>query len=121
MGLQWLNQPYKIDPEDISEDAFRFFMKKGKEAKRIPDDAPEDDMTLAFRTMGLLHDDGPSLTAALLFTGNPDRYEYGSYLKIGLFDNKDCLMRDDVLDRIPLVMLPDECMRVLGDKYIQPA
>ncbi len=120
MGLQWLDQPCRIDPEDISEDAFRFFMRKGKEAKRIPDDAPENDMTLAFRTMGLLHDDGPSLTAALLFTKSPDRYEYGSYLKIGLFDGKDCLMRDDILDRIPLVMLPDECIRVLGDKYIQP-
>lgn len=120
MGLQWLDQPCKVDPDDLSEDAFRFFMKKGKEAKRIPDDVPEDDMMLAFRTMGLMHGDEPTLTAALLFTRNPERFEYGSYLKIGLFDGKDCLMRDDILDRIPLVMLPDECMRVLGDKYIQP-
>ena len=120
MGIQWLDQPCKVDPEDISEDAFRFFMKKGKEAKRIPDDVPEDDMMLALRTMGLFHDDELSLTAALLFTKNPDKYEYGAFLKIGLFDSNDCLMRDDMLDRIPLVLLPDECIRVLSDKYIQP-
>ena len=65
MGIQWLDQPCKVDPEDISEDAFRFFMKKGKEAKRIPDDVPEDDMMLALRTMGLFRDDELSLTAAL--------------------------------------------------------
>ncbi len=29
-------------------------------------------------------------------------------------------MRDDMLDHVPLVMLPDACMRVLNDKYIQP-
>lgn len=120
MGIQWLDQPCKVDPEDISEDAFRFFMKKGKEAKRIPDDVPEDDMMLALRTMGLFRDDELSLTAAVLFTKNPDKYEYGAFLKIGLFDSNDCLMRDDMLDRIPLVLLPDECMRVLNDKYIQP-
>ena len=115
-----MDQPCKVDPEDISEDAFRFFMKKGKEAKRIPNDVPEDDMMLALRTMGLFRDDELSLTAALLFTKNPDKYEYGAFLKIGLFDSNDCLMRDDMLDRIPLVLLPDECMRVLNDKYIQP-
>ena len=32
MGIQWLDQPCKVDLENISEDAFRFFMKKGKEA-----------------------------------------------------------------------------------------
>lgn len=102
MGIQWLDQPCKVDLEDISKDAFRFFMKKGKEAKRIPDDVPEDDMMLALRTMGLFRDDELSLTAALLFTKNPDKYEYGAFLKIGLFDSNDCLMRDDMLDRIPL-------------------
>ena len=120
MGIQWLDQPCKVDPEDISEDAFRFFMKKGKDAKRIPDGVPEDDMMLALRTMGLFRDDELSLTAALLFTKNPDKYEYGAFLKIGLFDSNDCLMRDDMLDLIPLVLLPDECIRVLSDKYIQP-
>ena len=120
MYTQWLDQPCDVDPEDISEDAFRFFMKKGKESGRIPENVPEDDMMLALKTMNLLSEGKLSLTAALLFTKNPDKYEYGAFLKIGLFDSKKSLLRDDILDNIPLVMLPDACMRVLNDKYIQP-
>ncbi len=90
-GLQWLDRPCNVDPEDISEDAFRFFIKKGKEAGRIPGSVPEDDMMPALKSMGLLCGDRLSFTAALPFCKNPDKYEYNSYLKIGLFDNKNAL------------------------------
>ena len=120
LGMQWLDQPRDIDPRSLSEDAFRFFLKRGKEAGRIPDTIPEDDMMTALESMGLLNDGDLSLTAVLLFADDPKRYQYGAYLKIGLFDDRGILLRDDILDRIPLVRLPDECMRVLSDKYIQP-
>ena len=120
IGLQWLDQQRDIDPKELSEDAFRFFLKRGKDAGRIPDTISEDDMMTALESMGLLNDGKLSLTAVLLFAKDPSRHQYGAYLKIGLFDDKGILLRDDILDRIPLVKLPDECMRVLNDKYIQP-
>ncbi len=107
LRMQWLDQPRKIDPRSLSEDAFRFFLKRGKEAGRIPETIPEDDMMTALESMGLLNDGDLSLTAVLLFADDPKRYQYGAYLKIGLFDDRGILLRDDILDRIPLVRLPE--------------
>ena len=77
-------------------------------------------MMLALKNMGLMYDDSHlSRTAVLLFANNPDRFNYGAYLKIGLFDSNGRLQRDDIL-KCPLAMLPDECMRILNEKYIQP-
>ena len=119
-GLQWLDQPCKATLDDLSIDAFKLFISKGKNSGRIPEDVSDTDMMLALKNMGLMYDDSHlSLTAVLLFANNPDRFNYGAYLKIGLFDSNGRLQRDDIL-KCPLAMLPDECMRILNEKYIQP-
>lgn len=116
--FQWLDRPCEVKNEDLSDDAIRLFIQKTKEMKRIPYDVQYGEKS-ALNDMYLFCGDKLSLTAAILLAKDPDKYCPGSFLKIESFDNEGTLLNSDIL-RMPVALLPAECMRVLSDKYLKP-
>lgn len=68
---------------------------------------------------GLVMDGRLTIAGALLFTAEPTRINRGAFLKIGLFDRDGVLKREDIIET-PLILLPDEAMNSLLEKYIPP-
>ena len=115
----WLDQPSEQGVEDLSAEAFSYFISKGQNAKRIPNGVSSEDMTQILAKYDLLSSGMVTLAGALLFSDNPRSINYGAYLKIGQFDAKESLMRDTYIEG-PLVRVPDLAMEKLYEAYIPP-
>ena len=118
-GLQWLDTPCEISIDDLSKEAISYFVSKGKESGRIPEYVDENDVPKLLSRFGLMTSGVPNLTAAILFSDNPQMYSRGAYLKIGLFDSKNILVRETYIEG-PLIMIPDRAVDKLLESYIQP-
>ena len=118
-GLQWLDAPCEIDIGDLSKEAISFFISKGKESGRIPISVDENDVSGVLNRFNLMTSGVPNLTAAILFSDNPQAYSRGAYLKIGLFDGKGSLIRETYVEG-PLIMIPDRAMDKLLASYVPP-
>lgn len=118
-GLQWLDAPCDIGIDDLSQEAISFFVSKGKESSRIPMNVDENDILGVLNRFNLMTSGVPNLTAAILFTEDPQRYSRGAYLKIGLFDSKGSLVRESYIEG-PLIMVPDKTVDKLLESYIPP-
>lgn len=62
---------------------------------------------------------GVTITAVLLFSNNPRRFNQGGYLKNGGFDEKGVLRWEDIIE-VPLILIPDLAVETLFDRYEQP-
>lgn len=118
-GLQWLDQPSGITVADLSQDAISYFVRKGKESKRIPESVDERDVVSILERYNLIRSGEPTLAGALLFSDQPDKLNNGAYLRIGKFDSKGFLIRDDFI-KGPLIKLPELAIDRLFDVYVQP-
>ncbi len=116
-GMQWLDRLSNVAIDDLSQDAFSTLLSKGKAVSRIPNDIEEPSVIL--ERFQLISENRLTDAAVLLFHPDPYSFNYGAYVKIGLFDDNGLLIRDDVI-RCPLIELSDEVIRVLFDKYVQP-
>ena len=118
-GLQWLDQPCDLTIDDISKKAVSYFIKKAKSVKRIPSSVKSSDIDGVLKRFNLLYDGKPTLGAAVLFSDDPMRFNSGAYVKIGVFDSKDLLVRDECFYG-PMISMPDRVIEALYDKYIPP-
>ena len=116
-GMQWLDQTSDVTVGDLLPDAFSTLLSKGKSVGRIPNDIEGSSVVL--ERFKLIRDGKLTDTAVLLFHQDPYLFNFGAYVKIGLFDDNGLLIRDDIVRR-PLIQLSDEVIKVLFDKYIQP-
>ncbi|MDR3282574.1 MAG: winged helix-turn-helix transcriptional regulator, partial [Candidatus Methanoplasma sp.] len=68
----------------------------------------------------MLSNDGKvSYSAAILFSPKPRRVNDGAFLKIGQFNSRRLIQREDYVES-PLIMVPDDALSVLYDKYVPP-
>lgn len=115
----WMDEPSLNTLEDISGDAVGFFIGKGKSVGRIPEGTDASDTEWVLNRYGLMSGDRVTVASMLLFSENPRKVNDGAFLKIGGFDSDDRLLREDIIER-PLIMVPDEAMNVLYERYIPP-
>lgn len=105
--------------EDIDRDAIDFFLRKGIDAQRIPEDQrnalTEDILT----SLGLMDDNGGLKNAAvLLFGKKPQRFFPSAIFKIGRFgrDESDLMFQDVIEGNI--IQMAERVMDVLQAKYL---
>ena len=119
-GTFWMDESSGRMPESLSPDAIRSFIEMGKEIDRIPEGIDPSDIIGILDRYGLLCDDGTvTITAVLLFSENPRRLNQGAYLKIGGFDEKGILRREDIVEA-PLILVPDLAVDILFNRYTPP-
>lgn len=119
-GLSWTDLiSKKTRLSDISTEAVSAFVKRGQEMKRISSAADPNDTEGVLRRYGLMTDEGITNAGAVLFAECPTHITHSAVTKIGLFSKDGRLLMEDVI-KMPVVSQPEETMRRLSDKYIQP-
>jgi len=120
-GLVWTNFiSKKAKLSDISPEAVSTFIKRGQEAKRISPAADPNDVEGVLRHYKLMTDEGITNAGALLFSNDPTNISYAAVTKIGLFSKSRSRLLMDHMFEGPVIFQPDEVMKCLIDKYIQP-
>lgn len=116
--MSWLDRTCDIRIEDLSDEAISFFVQSGKKNKRINPDADEHDAAKVISSYDLARNGKLTLTTGILFHPTPRRLNDAAFLKIGFFDDKGVLRREDYVEG-PVIMIPDKAIRILYDRYIQ--
>ena len=120
MGRSWDdigNDRATID--DIDRNAIDYFLRKGIDAQRIPEDQREASTKEVLQSLGLIDNDGLLKNAAILLFGkNPLRFFPSIAFKIGRFGKNEAdLMFQDVIDG-NVIQMADRVMQILQGKYL---
>ena len=120
MGRSWdevINDRASL--KDIDREAIDYFIDKGIEAERVPDDLRKASTEEVLTSLGLVDESGGLTNAAvLLFGKKPQQYYPSAVFKIGRFgiDEAD-LMFQDVIEG-NLIQMADRIMDALKAKYL---
>ena len=120
MGRSWddvTNDRAKID--DIDRDAIDYFLRKGIDAQRIPEDQRNSSTVDVLSSLGLVDDNGGLKNAAiLLFSKKPQKFFPSAQFKIGRFGRDEAdLMFQDVIEG-NIIQMADRAMDILQAKYL---
>ena len=120
MGRSWddvTNDHAKID--DIDRDAIDYFLRKGIDAQRIPEDQRNSSTVDVLSSLGLVDDDGGLKNAAILLFGKkPQKFFPSAQFKIGRFGRDEAdLMFQDVIEG-NIIQMGDRVMDILQAKYL---
>lgn len=104
---------------DIDREAVDYFIRKGIEAGRVPDDLHKASTEEVLTSLGLINDNGGLTNAAvLLFGKNPQRYYPSAVFKIGRFGINEADLRfQDVIEG-NILQMAERVMDVLKAKYL---
>lgn len=104
---------------DIDREAVDYFIRKGIEAGRVPDDLRKASTEEVLTSLGLIDDNGGLTNAAvLLFGKNPQRYYPSAVFKIGRFGINEADLRfQDVIEG-NILQMAERVMNVLKAKYL---
>ena len=120
MGRSWDDVPNeRATLDDIDRNAIDYFLRKGIEAQRIPDDLREASTKDVLDSLGLIDNDGYLKNAAILLFGkNPLRFFPSVAFKIGRFgkDEADLMFQDIIEGNI--IQMADRVMELLQGKYL---
>ncbi len=120
MGRSWDDVPNeRATLDDIDRNAIDYFLRKGIEAQRIPDDLREASTKDVLDSLGLIDNDGYLKNAAILLFGkNPLRFFPSVAFKIGRFGKDEAdLMFQDVIEG-NIIQMADRVMEILQGKYL---
>ncbi|MBO4403380.1 MAG: putative DNA binding domain-containing protein [Bacteroidales bacterium] len=120
MGRSWddiSNDRASLD--DIDRDAIDYFLQKGIDAQRIPEDQRKATSENVLTSLGLMDDDGGLKNAAILLFGKrPQKFFPSVVFKIGRFGRNDAdLLFQDVIEG-NILQMADHVMEVLQAKYL---
>ena len=120
MGKSWddvANENATFD--DIDREAINYFLRKGIEANRIPEDERNATTQDVLASLHLLDENGHLKNAALLLFGkDPLKFFTSVRFKIGRFgvDEADLLIQDVIEGNI--IQMADRVVEVLKAKYL---
>ena len=120
MGRSWddiSNDRATLD--DIDRNAIDYFLKKGIEAQRIPEDQKDASTEQVLESLDLIDEDGHLKNAAiLLFAKDPLKFFPSVTFNIGRFGKDEAdLMFQDVIEG-NIIQMADRVMEVLQAKYL---
>ena len=105
--------------QDIDSTAIEYFLKKGIEANRIPEDERYSSTKDVLTSLHLLDEKGHLKNAALLLFGNdPLKFFTSVRFKIGRFgiDEADLLIQDVI--EVNIIQMADRVVEMLKAKYL---
>ncbi len=95
-GKTWDSVPVpRISVDDLDENAFNIFRRKGKNSGRVDDDVLNDSIFSVLENLNLIENNFITRAGILLFHPEPDKFFTGSYVKIGFFSTDDDLRFQD--------------------------
>jgi len=108
----------KIKVSDLDPSAFRKFRERALSNERLTraDMKMTDEELLD--SLLLLQNGELTRAAVLLFHENPEKYVFGSFIKVGYFENDADLLYDDEFHG-PLIKIADEITDVIFRKYFK--
>ena len=117
-GKTWDSVPIPfVKIEDLDKETFLLFRKKAVESKRLTDEnLSMDDQTL-LKNLMLTENEYIKRAAILLFHKNPEQFVFGSYVKIGFFEDAEILYQDEFHGS--LLSIIDKIMETIRLKYLK--
>jgi len=118
-GKTWDSVPVPyVGIADFYHDAFDVFRKKAVASKRLTqEDVAGSDADL-LQALKLTEGDYLLKAALLLFHQDPDKWAFGSYIKIGFFANDADLLYQDEING-PLIGIADRVLDTIYTKYFK--
>ena len=120
MGRSWDDVTLdRAKLDDIYRDAVDYFLRKGIDAQRIPEDQRNAPTLDVLTSLGLIDEDGGLKNAAILLFGKrPQRFFPSVMFKIGRFGRNDAdLLFQDVIEG-NIIQMADHVMNALQSKYL---
>lgn len=120
MGRSWDDIPNdRATLDDIDRTAIEYFLRKGIEAQRIPEDDRNASTEQVLTTLGMIDDEGILKNAAvLLFGKKPTKFFPSATFNIGRFGKDEAdLMFQDVIEG-NVIQMVDRVMEALQGKYL---
>jgi ATP-dependent DNA helicase RecG len=118
-GRTWDSAPVlRVKPNDFYNDAFDIFRKKAVTSDRLKSKDVEISNAAILNALKLTEGDYILKAGVLLFHQDPEQWCYGSYVKIGYFDNDVDLRYQDEING-PLISIADRVLDTIYTKYFK--
>ena len=118
-GVTWdgIPIPY-VTAEDLSEKAIATFISKAEKKGRLDSDLRQESKEELVRKLNLLSNTYLTNSAVLLFHNDPEKYIFGSFIKIGFFESdSEILYQDEIHGSI--IEQVDKVVELLYHKYLR--
>lgn len=118
-GKRWDGVPIpKVPVEDLKQETFEFFKKRGIKSKRIKEESLADDNEHLLENLRLIENGGLKRAAILLFHRDPEIFVSGAFIKIGHFEEEaDLIFQDEIHGN--LFEQVEKTIDLLFTKYIK--
>ncbi len=118
-GISWdANPVLQLKTEQLSQSAIDLFIKKAIQKERLDSDISKESRESLIERLRLYKDEHLTNAAALLFYDDPERFVFGSYIKIGYFETDSEIIYQDEIHG-SLMHQVDETMEMLYKKYLK--
>ncbi len=118
-GISWdANPVLQLTTEQLSQNAIDLFINKAIQKGRLDSDISKESRESLMDKLRLYKDENLTNAAALLFYDDPERFIFGSYIKIGYFETDSEIIYQDEIHG-SLIHQVDETMEMLYKKYLK--
>jgi ATP-dependent DNA helicase RecG len=118
-GKRWDGVPVpKISVNDLKQETFELFRKRGFKSKRLLEDSLTDSNEHLLENLKLKENGYLKRAAVLLFHPDPETFVTGAYIKIGYFETDDDLRFQDEIHG-NLFEQVEKAMEILFAKYFK--
>jgi ATP-dependent DNA helicase RecG len=118
-GRTWDSTPVlRVKPNDFYNDAFDIFRKKAVTSDRLKPKDVKISNTAILNALKLTESNYILKAGVLIFHQDPEQWCYGSYVKIGYFDNDVDLRYQDEISG-PLISIADRVLDTIYTKYFK--
>ena len=121
LGMTWDAVPIpKITASDLDETAIRYFKDEAVRRNRLSSDEVDVSRTILLENLKLVDEDSHIMRAAMLaFYKDPEKWVFGSYVKIGYFEQSDSDLRYQDEVHGPLILQADKVVDLVYTKYLK--
>ena len=118
-GVTWDGIPVSyISAEDLSEKAIATFISKAEKSGRLDSDLRQESKEELVRKLNLVSNTYLTNAAVLLFHNDPEKYIFGSFIKIGFFESdSEIIYQDEIHGSI--IEQVDKVVELLYHKYLR--
>ena len=115
VGIKWDAVPVK--DAKIDHEALDFLRKHAVEKNRLTEKAVTVSDETLIRNLQMLTNDGEYTRAAAMLFGNPEEVVFGSYIRIGFFENGRLKYQDEIHG--PLISQAHRATEMIFNKYLK--
>lgn len=118
-GVTWDSVPVPyVSSDDLSGDAIKHFIKNAIKKGRLESSIEGETTNNLIDKLNLYKNNYLTNAAILLFHEDPEKYVFGSYIKIGFFETDAEIIYQDEIHG-PLMQQIDKAINMIYDKYLR--